>query len=333
VSTGVALEIERPGDLTSLALLPRARRAPGPGEIEVRVEAAGLNFADVLLAFGRRPAVESGSPPLLGLDCAGTVERVGEAAPGFRPGDRVMLFGEGCFASHITVAADLAALIAPRLSFAEAATVPVAFLTAWYALVHRGALAPGESVLIHSAAGGVGSAAVQVARMLGARVLATAGTEDKRRHLRETGICDVWNSRALDFGDGVRAATGGQGVDVVLNSLSGDALRAGLEALRVQGRFLEIGKHDIYAGTPVSLLPFRRNISLHSIDLLLLGQVDPGLIRRLNAELAAPLTDGRLGPVPYVTYPFEDAAAAFRAMAGGRLMGKVVLIPKSEGVT
>jgi NADPH:quinone reductase-like Zn-dependent oxidoreductase len=325
---GTALKVRHPGDLTSLTLAPRSRRPPAAGEIEIRVEAAGVNFADVLVAFGMYN-VESGAQPELGLDCAGTVERVGAGVARLRPGDRVAAVGEGCFAGYVTVPAELVMRIPPSMAFAAAATMPIAFLTAWYALVHRADLASGESVLIHSAAGGVGGAAVQIARLRGARVLATAGTEGKRRYLQEQGISDVWNSRAPGFGDGAREATGGQGVDVVLNSLPGEAVRAGLEALSVGGRFLELAKRDIYADAPLGLYPFRRNISLHSIDLMLLIRASPGLIRRLNDEIEVLLTEGALLPLPHVIFPVEQAPVAFRAVASGQLVGKVVLTPEN----
>ncbi|GGK85034.1 zinc-binding dehydrogenase [Mangrovihabitans endophyticus] len=327
MNPGTALQVGTPGELRTLGLVPQVRRDPGAGEVEVRVAAAGLNFADVLVAFGLYP-VESGAPPALGMDCAGVVERVGEAVDGLRPGDRVAVVGDGCLAGHVTVAAELTMRIPDAMGFTEAATLPVAFLTAWYSLVRCAHLSPGESVLIHSATGGVGGAAVQVARLRGARVFATAGTEEKRRHLHEQGVAAVWNSRALDFGDGVRTATDGHGVDVVLNSLPGQAWRAGLEALAIQGRFLELGKRDIYADAALGLFPFRRNISLHSIDMMLLVRVCRSMIRDLNDELAVLLADGKLVPLPFVTIPVNQAQAAFRSMASGRLMGKVVLTPE-----
>lgn len=165
-----------------------------------------------------------------------------------------------------------------HMDFAQAATLPVTFLTAWYGLVRLADIRPGERLLIHPAAGGVGSAALAIARLRGAEVLATAGTDEKRKHLRELGVLHVMDSRSTAFGDETLAATGGEGVDVVLNSLTGDLLRRGLELLRVRGRFIEIGKRDIMADSALGLAPFRNSLSMHSVDLRLLVDHCPALI-------------------------------------------------------
>jgi NADPH:quinone reductase-like Zn-dependent oxidoreductase len=321
------LRARRPGELDSLELTERPRPAPGPGEVEIRVAAAALNFVDVLSALGLATSYseDPADVPELGLDCAGVVSRVGAGVTEFRVGDEVAAFVEGAFATFVTLSTARVLRVPERLDPVRAATLPVAYLTAWYGLVELARLAPGERVLIHSAAGGVGSAAVAVARHRGARILATTGTPDKVRLLRDLGIEHVMDSRSLGFAEQTRAATGGEGVDVVLNSLSGEAQRAGLELLRVRGRFVEIGKRDIYGGSVLDLAPFRRSLSLHSVDLLLLGRVAPELIRSLFQDLAPLLTGGRLPALEHTVFPVAQAAAAFRLMASGRQSGKLVL--------
>ncbi|MFN8641207.1 MAG: zinc-binding dehydrogenase [Candidatus Binatia bacterium] len=208
------LEAFGAGDDDRVALVATAVPNPVPDEVTVEVAASGLTAADLLKVahrFPRGPGADA-----LGSELAGTVTRVGRAVTRFQVGDRVMGLGLHCFASHVTTPADLLAPVPAGMSFAEAATVPVAFLAAHLALVHQAGVAAGERVLIHAAASGVGLAAVQVAQRAGARVLATAGSAAKREHLRSLGVERVMDSRSLDFAEAVMAETDGAGVDVVL---------------------------------------------------------------------------------------------------------------------
>ncbi|WP_143675791.1 type I polyketide synthase, partial [Streptomyces milbemycinicus] len=210
---------------------------------------------------------------------------------------------------------------------------PIAFLTAWYALRHVARLAPGERVLIHSATGGTGLAAIAVARLLGAEVLATAGSEDKRRFLRGMGIAHVMDSRSLDFCAQARAATGGEGVDVVLNSLAGAAIRAGLEALRPFGRFVELGVRDILSDAPLGLAPLRHNITLSTVDLGELQRDRLAVFGAALREVVAELAEGRLAPLRCTAFPLSAASDAFRLMAGAGHIGKLVLTVPERGET
>jgi mycocerosic acid synthase/polyketide synthase 5 len=316
----VAVRVRTPGDLAGLETAAAARRAPGPGEVEVRVAAAGLNYADVLQAMGLYPERLP-----LGADAAGTVVRVGPGTTGARLGDRVALMAAGALRTHVTTPAAALIPLPDDLPSADAAALPCVYATAWYALRHLARPRPGETVLIHSATGGVGLAALHVARGMGARVLATAGTEAKRDLLRGMGVEHVMDSRTLDFARAARAATGGRGVDVVLNPLAGRAQRAGLEALRTGGRFIEIGKRDIYAGTAIDPAPFRRGVVFAAVDLAGLATDRPDLLHEVLREVAAELHAGRLARLPTTELPFGDAATAFRTLAAGRHVGKLVL--------
>jgi len=327
---GFALDLARPGNLDTMGLVVRPRRAPAAGEVEIQVLAGALNFRDVLLAMGLYPTSDGAQPPL-GGDCAGVVSRVGPDVTGLQPGDRVFTLASGSFATYVTTPADLVAAIPEGMTAAEAAVVPAVYLTAWYSLVHLARLNPGERVLIHSATGGLGLAAIAIARSRGAEILATAGSQEKRDYLRELGVEHVMDSRSLDFAPQTMAATDGCGVDVVLNSLAGPALRAGLDVLAVGGRFIELGKRDIYADTKLGMSPFKRNITVSSVDLDLVLRTKPDLARTLLGEVAEELTAGRLDALPRMEFPLEQAADAFRLMAAAKHVGKLVLTVPETG--
>jgi acyl transferase domain-containing protein/acyl carrier protein len=315
-----ALELPVRGALDSIRLAPAPRPAPGEGEIEIEVKCSGLNFIETLHALGLLPD-PAGMVWRFGLECAGVVARVGAEVRDFKPGDRVMAFANGASQSYMIAPTHCVALIPDRLSFEEAATLPAAYMTAHTALVRKGGLARGESVLIHSAAGGVGLAAVHVARAVGAEVFATAGTEEKRAWLRAQGIATVMDSRSGAFVEESLAATGGRGLDVVLNSLGGEMIDRGLSVLAVNGRFLELGKRDIFAGTPVSLRHFEKMISFIAID------VGPDMagFDAAWSEVTDRIASGDYPPLPRRTFPASDAAAAFAEMAGGRHIGRLLL--------
>ncbi|ASQ92880.1 type I polyketide synthase [Streptomyces sp. 11-1-2] len=329
---GFRLRAGRLGDLGSLELTTAPRRRPGPGEVELRVLAAGLNFRDVLTAMGLLPGDEN-IRYRLGFECAGEVSAVGPGVDHLRAGDRVVAADVhgGAFGSFTVVPADRTASLPEGLAPDTAAGLPIAFLTAWYALRHVGQVTAGERVLIHSATGGTGLAAIAVARLLGAEVLATAGSEEKRRFLRAMGIAHVMDSRSLDFRDEVKEATGGEGVDVVLNSLAGSAIRAGLECLRPFGRFIELGVRDILSDAPLGLSPLRHNITFSTVDLRELQLARPQVYAAMLREVLAAITEGRLRPLRCTTYPLAEVTDAFRLMAGARHIGKLVLTIPQEG--
>ena len=211
------------GTLEGIELIPTPRRSPEAGEIEIRVSAAGLNFRDVLNVLG----MYKGKSGPLGGECAGTVVRVGVGVTAFRPGDEVVSVGQGCFSKFVTTAANMAWRKPESLAFEAAVTIPVAFLTAKYALETLACIRPGDRVLIHAGAGGVGLAAIQIARNAGGVVFATAGNPEKREYLTSIGVDHVMDSRSLDFAREIRELTDGRGVDIVLNSLERTIHRCG----------------------------------------------------------------------------------------------------------
>ncbi|MGL4966739.1 MAG: SDR family NAD(P)-dependent oxidoreductase [Inquilinus sp.] len=325
------LALSVPGSLGRIGWTAAERQTPGPEEIEIEVAASGLNFRDVMFSLGLLPDdyLEDGfAGPTLGFECAGTVRRIGEAVTDLREGDRVMAFAPAAFATHVTIPAQVAMRVPEGVDLAAAATMPVAFITAWYALVHQARLGRGESVLIHGAAGGVGLAALQIAKLRGATVVATAGNEDKRALAQLLGADLVLDSRSLAFADEIRWKLGG--VDVVLNSLSGDAMRRSLRALKPFGRFVELGKRDFVADTAVGLRAFARNVSYFGVDADQLLNAQPGLTKRLLRELDRLFAQRRLTPLAHRVFPADQAEDAFRLMQGAGHIGKIVITPPRE---
>jgi len=316
-------EISSPGEPDTLHWQAALRPEPLPHEVEIEVAHAGLNFMNLMSALGVYPGYENGRGPL-GIECAGRVVRVGAEVTNVRPGDEVVAIGHRCLQKHALVHGDLTAPRPRGLASDAAAGTPIAFLTAIYALVHLARIERGERVLIHSAAGGVGLAALQVVRRAGAEVLATAGTEEKRALLRSMGVAHVFDSRG-DFASAVRAATDGRGVDVVLNSLAGDAIAAGLECLAPYGRFVELGKRDIYGGTRVELAPFRAGLSYFAVDLDRMMRERPALLGRMLRELMADLEAEKYRPLPVKTFAADDLVAAFKDLMPGTHVGKHVV--------
>ncbi|MGW7052615.1 SDR family NAD(P)-dependent oxidoreductase [Streptomyces sp. NPDC054887] len=334
----VALHLARPGDLDSFEFVARPRRRPGPGEVEIRIDATSVNFINVLQALGVYQRFNAGeeSEDVCAFDGAGVVTAVGDGVRDVRQGDRVAAMfvdgtGSAVMSSFAVVRADCLLPVPDAVSAQDAAALPCAYLTAWYALRHLARIRPGESVLIHSASGGTGLAALNLARAAGAEVWATAGSEAKRAYLRDLGVRHVMDSRTLDFADRVRDLTDGRGVDIVLNSLTGPAQAAGLDLLAHRGRFLELGKRDVYANTRLGLLPFRRNVTFAGVDILMMMRQDPGPLAEGYRELAGMLADGTLPLLPVTDHPVAEASSAFHTMASARHTGKLVLTWPTEG--
>ncbi len=311
------LEIEQQGTFDGLALVgsARAEAALAPGEVRVRLHAAGLNFRDVLLALGTYPGQAS-----IGGEGAGTIVELGSDVHDLVLGDRVMGLMDGAIGTLAVADRRLLVAIPPTWSFVQAASVPIAFATAHYALNDLAALRPGERLLVHAAAGGVGMAAVQIARGLGAEVFATASPA-KRGALLELGLAEshIASSRASDFGEQFAALTEGRGVDVVLNSLTGELLDASFALLANGGRFVEMGKADIR--DPDELARERPDVSYRAFDLVEAGA---DRLHEIFTELVGSFEAGTLQLAPIQTWNVRRAAQAFRHMSQGRHIGKNV---------
>ena len=313
------LDTPERGSLDRLALVPHARRAPEAGEVEIRVAATGLNFRDVLNALGMYP----GDPGPLGGECAGHVVAVGPGVRHVAVGDRVVALANGAFRSFVTVPAAFAVRAPHGATLAEGATLPITFLTAHHGLHRLAGLRPGQRVLVHAAAGGVGMAAVQIALRAGAEVIGTAGSPEKRARVRAMGVRHVFDSRSASFADGVERVAGPRGVDVVLNALVGEFIPAGLRLLRDGGAFLELGKREIWTDEQVAAVaPGVRYLPYDLGDVM---RDEPMAVFEMLGDVARAVEAGELRPLPVTPFPIRDAAAAFRFMAQARHTGKVVV--------
>ena len=298
-----------------------ARQSPSTGEIEITITAAAINFHEVL------SAIHGGDSHVApGGECAGVVERVGSGVTGFIPGDPVVALGSGLMADFATMNQDRIWKKPPSLTAAASATVLIPFLTARWSLATIAKLKPGERILIHAAAGGVGLAAVQEAHRLGAIVFATAGTEQKRAHLRGLGVAAAFDSRSTRFAEEVQVATASRGVDVVLNSLNSNKIQAGLSILAPGGRFIELGELGILTADEVTAI--RPDIAYHPVHLRQALEAVTPEVRAIVDSVLADLASGVLQPLPHTSFPLDQASSAFRFMAAGRHIGRVLLEPR-----
>ena len=318
------------GSLEDLVWQSLPQQQPRPGEVEVAVEATGLNFRDVLNALGllstysAQLGIDADAKIPFGGECVGRVIAIG---PGVDPallGERVLAaLAVGSLASHVLCRSELCVVLPSTITPELGASISTVFLTALYGLETLADLQVGETVLIHAAAGGVGQAAVQVARSRGARIFATA-SQAKHAALLEQGVEAVFDSRSLDFADAVLQSTQGRGVDVVLNSLKGEWVDAGFRALAQGGRFVELGKIEIWSGEEARKR--RPDARYLPFDLLEVAVADPQLIRNLLIRLLKDLGQGVLVPIPLKVFTIDQTVDAFRWIAQAKHVGKVVIV-------
>ncbi|KAI0181289.1 hypothetical protein GGR52DRAFT_583703 [Hypoxylon sp. FL1284] len=297
----------------------------GAGTVEIEVVASGVNFKDVLIIMGIVPDDEY----TLGAECAGVIRRLGPGVDKFTTGDRVCAFHFGTFANRVRVPVDRCHIIPAAMTFEEAATIPLVYLCSLYAMYHLGGLREGQSVLIHSAAGGVGIACIELALHKKAEIFVTVGTEEKRQFLNKTyGISPshTFSSRNAQFAAGIMKATNGRGVDVIINSLAGELLDASWRILADGGNMVEIGKKDILDRNTLSMEPFDRNCSFRALDLSYVRHVKDQLISSLFDELFVLFNAGVIKPVnPITTFGFDNVTDALSRLRSGRHIGKIAL--------
>ncbi|MGB3534209.1 MAG: SDR family NAD(P)-dependent oxidoreductase, partial [Microcoleaceae cyanobacterium] len=312
------LDISKRGTPDNLQLQPTNRRHPTAKEVEIRVKVTGLNFIDILDSLGVLPFERN----WFGVECAGEIVAVGEDVKHLKIDDAVIALAPGSFSQYVTVNAELVTLKPSHLSFEEAATIPANFITAYYALHHLANISKGDKILIHSAAGGTGMAAVKIAKAAGAEVFATASFS-KWEFLKSLGIQHIMNSRTLEFADEIMQQTENQGVDIVFNSLSGEFIPKSLSVLKENGYFLEIGKRDVWSETQVKKV--KQNVSFSLIDLMSTAQNNPSLIQSLLSEISQKFERKELQPLPRKVFNILNAPAAFRYMQQAKHIGKIVI--------
>jgi len=307
---------------------------PPPGYVQVKAKAASLNYRDLMIAMGQYPEAP-GVPSNMGSDYGGIITRVGEGVTDIREGDEVIALSAGTFidgkvqpGSHFINVFNLSHLQVvpkpPSLSFTEAAALPTVFLTAFSALIRLACITEGESVLIHTATGGVGLAALEIARWKKALVFATAGSPEKREFLKKKGIENPMDSRSVAFGEQIMEMTNGKGIDVVMNTLSGDAMMKGIECLAPFGRFIQIDKKDIARNTPLPMSLFRKGITFSALDISLY-LIQPRKLKDQLLEIAALFNDGIFKPIPCQTFPVELLKEALTSMSRSKHIGKLVI--------
>ena len=324
------LKLSEYGLLDNLMLQPMERRSPGSKEVEIQVKAAGLNFRDVLNALGllkdyyaEHLGITSAHQLTFGFECAGTIVAVGEGVSHLKVGDEVMAtMLTDAFSSFVTTRAEVVVPKPQPVNSTEAATIPLTFLTAYYGLNRLAQIQPGERVLIHAAAGGVGQAAVQLAQIAGAEIIATASPA-KWEFLQSMGVKHVMNSRTLDFAEQVMELTQGKGVDVIFNSLNGEFITKSFETLATGGRFVEIGKIGIWDENQVKQK--RPDAQYFLFDLGEVAQQNPRLIPQMLQSLGQQFEQGFLKPLPHKVFPLEKVVEAFRYMQQGKHIGKIVV--------
>ncbi|KAJ6443718.1 Polyketide synthase [Purpureocillium lavendulum] len=324
--TTVRLQCERVGTIDSLQYTEvSATELPVPdGSVEVELYAAGLNFKDVAITMGIVPENQH----LLGLEGAGKIRRAGKNADIYKPGDRVLVFKKGSFGNRVIASVERTHHIPEWMSFEEASTLASVYLTALYSIYDLANTKAGDKVLIHSASGGLGIAAIQICQFIGAEVYATVGTEEKATFLvnnfnvpRE----NIFNSRSTVFAKKLMAATKGYGVDVILNSLTGDILDESWRCIADGGTMVELGKRDMLDRNYLSMEPFGRNASYRCFDMSH-EHVSDTVIARLMEQMMTLIYQRHVKPIaPITTFPFEDIAGAFHYMRSSKHIGKIVL--------
>jgi acyl transferase domain-containing protein/surfactin synthase thioesterase subunit/NAD(P)-dependent dehydrogenase (short-subunit alcohol dehydrogenase family) len=328
-------DVRVPGALDQIVFRRLPPKEMGEEEVEIAVQAAALNFKDIMNAMGLLPrnAVDGGlTSHRLGLEVAGRVVRTGSLVRHIRVGDDVIARVSEGFCGRATTHGRYVVRRPDRLTPQQAAAVPLVYITAWYSLCHLARLARGETVLIHSAAGGVGGAAIQLAQRAGATVIATAGTKEKREYLRRMGVQHVFDSRSIDFYNRVMEVTGDRGVDVVLNSLTGRFITQSMKCLAPFGRFVELGKADIYRNSKLSLERLGENISYFVVDVDRLAAQKPDLHQQVMAEVVALFERGELEPHEITEFPVSKLPEAMKFMTRAAYHGKIVLNMQDDRV-
>ena len=329
------LDIVNPGQLDGLQMVTRELAALADDSVEIEVAAAALNFRDVMVALNMLPATAFEHSALennIGIEGSGVVRRVGADVRHLRPGDEVVFTMGGCIANRVVVNQFTVFPKPSSLNPVQGAAILSVYVTSYYALLYLARLREGQSVLIHSAMGGVGLSAIALAKHVGAEIYATAGSEEKRDKLRALGVRAVFDSHSHDWYDALMESTGGEGVNVVLNSLAGRHVALCLEALRPGGWHCEIGKVDIYADNPLNMFALRKNLRFAAIDVDRLMLEDPGLVHEISSRCLDLLEAGKVPSLPVTVYPYRAYAEALRLMMSGQHQGKVVLeAPSATG--
>ncbi len=323
------------GVLDHLVIRETARREPGDDEVEVNIRASALNFRDIMLSMGllSNDAISGGLfGKTMGLECSGVVTAIGKDVHHLKVGDEVMATAPSCLGKYAYPKAFHVVRKPGEISFHDAATLPVVYVTAYYSLVYLCRIRKGEKILIHAAAGGVGIAAIHIAKAAGAEIYATVGSQEKKAYIESIGVRPdhILNSRSLEFAGQLMELTGGAGVDIVLNSLSGEAIYKSIRCLAPYGRFVEIGKTDIYRNSKLGLQPFGNNLAYFGVDVDRLFKQKAEFSGELFQEAIDYFVENKFPVHPTVVFPISEIRQAFQYMAGARHIGKIIIGMEGE---
>jgi NADPH:quinone reductase-like Zn-dependent oxidoreductase/surfactin synthase thioesterase subunit/NADP-dependent 3-hydroxy acid dehydrogenase YdfG/aryl carrier-like protein len=329
------LTIDDYGVLDHLVVRETDRREPGDDEVEVNIRASALNFRDIMLSMGllSEDAIKGGLfGKTMGLECAGVISATGKNVKHLKVGDEVLATAPSCLGKFAYPKAFHVVRKPAGISFQDGATLPVVYVTAYYSLVYLCRIRKGEKILIHAAAGGVGIAAIHIAKASGAEIFATVGSQEKKAYIESLGVpADrILNSRTLDFADQLLELTGGEGVDIVLNSLSGEAIYKSIRCLAPYGRFVEIGKTDIYRNSKLGLQPFGNNLSYFGVDVDRLFKQKEQFSGELFQEAIDFFVENSFPVHPTEVFPMSKIRDAFQYMAGARHIGKIIINMEGE---
>ncbi len=308
---------------------------PAPDMVQVEAKAASLNFRDLMIAMGMYPPTP-GIPSVMGSDYAGVVSKVGENVTRYKPGDKVMLLSAGSllidnsidpkshFCKYMNVHHNQVFPMPESASFTDAACIPTVYITSYFSLINSARIQKDETVLIHSATGGVGLSAIEICKWKGCKIFATAGNAEKRELLKKKGASLVMDSRNTSFEKEILEYTNGKGVDVVLNTLSGDMMKAGINVLDFFGRFLQIDKKDIAMNNSIELSNFEKGLSFTAVDIGLLTR-DYNTINRIFIELNELIDQGEIKPIQSTVYSYKKLGEALNYMSKSAHIGKLVI--------
>ena len=327
--------MEKPGNFNSIVLRKKGILPPAPDHVQIKVKAASLNFRDLMIAMNMYMDTP-GVPTVMGSDFSGVITAVGENVQEYKVGDEVFclsagsLFNNGSmdenshFAAYTNITTNQLTFKPSNITWAEAACIPTVFLTSYFALYHKAKIKNGDKVLIHTASGGVGLSAIQIARWLGAKIFVTAGTEAKRAYLRSIGFPKPMDSRSLSFAREIMDRTHGEGIDIILNTLAGQAAMEGLKILKNFGHFLQIDKNDIAQNKKLELGEFKKGLTFSAIDLGLF-YLHPDLMRKQLAEISRHFENRNFTPLKYTSYRIEELGMALSHLSRSQHIGKLVL--------
>ncbi|KAJ3957697.1 hypothetical protein N0V92_005716 [Colletotrichum tropicale] len=321
----LSLAVRTPGMLDTFQFVDDQEYAkPLPDDfVEMSVKAVGMNFHDVMISMGQIADTD------LGVECSGVVTRVGKAVEKYKVGDKVITFRLGCYRTFLRNPEEMYQKMPDNISFEAAATIPCIWTTVYYSIYDVARLQAKESILIHAAAGGLGQAAIILAQHVGAEIYVTVSSQAKKQFLMEQyGIHEdhIFNSRDLSFADGIKRMTNGRGVDVVINSLAGEALRQTWLCVAPFGRFIEVGKRDIVGNTGLDMSPFMHNVVFAGVNMLPIYRSNIPLFARIISDVMRLLGEGVIRPIdPLTVMDYSQIEEAFRIMQTGKHIGKMVL--------